>query len=169
MSAPDLMGDDFRQWFEARLVALHAWAAGIVTQGGEVHPAIIVIRDDGEIAYMPLSFDTVADKNIAAALHRMTASLPMGRDGAIMVSEAWILPESVVATVDQERMRREGISKHPQRLEIVMWNALRGDRQLIATSKINRAANRLEPVEIIDPQRSMVSGRFMADEHRKGN
>lgn len=168
MTGPDLLGDDFRQWFEARLVALHAWAAGIVTQGGEVHPAIIVIRDDGEIAYMPLSFDTIADKNIAAALHRMTASLPMGRDGAIMVSEAWIAP-GTADDPELERIKREGIADHPQRREIVMWSALRGERQLLAMARIDRAANRLQPFEIIDPRREMLSGRMVADEHGKGH
>lgn len=164
---PDLLGDDFRVWFEARLVPLHAWASTTIGQGRQLRPGIIVFRDDDTMALMPVGMESLEDKNLAAHLHRLTASLSIGRRGAILVSEAWM---AAPPRDEAERLRhdREGISNHPGRWEVVFWSALRGDRQLIAHSNITRRPIRLGPFTIIDPQREMSSGRLIADEHRKG-
>lgn len=163
----DLLGDDFRAWFEARLVALHMWAANLVETGRTVQPGIIVFRADDEMAFMPVDLDSIAAKNTAAALHRLTATTPMAREGAIFVSEIWILTDPPKDEVERLRTDRDGIAHHPKRTEAVLWSALRGERQLFAKSDISRKPNRLGPWTISDPRRAFSSGRLIADEHDK--
>jgi hypothetical protein len=166
---PDLLGDDFRAWFEARLVKLHTWASELVAKGRQVSPALIVFNLDDQMGLMPLPFDTVGDKNMAAALHRWTATLSIARDGVIMVGEAWLAPSLDADEAEHTRIHREGISNHPERTEAVVWNALRGERQLFAMAEIVRPHNRLGALQFIDPRRELMSGRMVPEQRSKPN
>jgi hypothetical protein len=157
-----MIGDDFRAWFDERLKPLHEWAAGIIGRGLEVEPCVVVFGPDDTLQVLPLDFESIAKKNIAVDLHQLLARLG---GSPIMMSEAWMVANMSAA----DAAVTKSLEDHPDRFEAIIWNALRGDRQLLAHARINRPDNTLGEIVVIDPRRELLSGRMAADEHRKGH
>src|SRR5262245_60129610 len=115
----------FRMWVEGEAPRLKAWAHDILfLQKGSIVPAIIVHTVKGHIAYFPLEFANLRDKDHAARFHYMVADRPEVRD-AIFVSEVWTI------TTDRREDIPGSLEHVPGRAEGVMFSVRRKDMQLM--------------------------------------
>lgn len=163
MSTNDgLLGDGFRAWFSDKLQPLYESAREHIEDGSTCPPVLVIYPADGGIpVVLPVTLEDNAHKNRVARIQRQLAAATIVK-AAVLASEVWTV------ALDKEEGERaaadpEGIENHPARTEAMCWNAIAGERQIIALAAIERPANTLGPITFLDPAAGMMSGRMVVD------
>jgi hypothetical protein len=148
---------EFRQWFEDRIKALEIPAREIIASGQDHQPMIFAHSTDGQVAALPLDFKDEDAKDFAAFVHRKLAADDYVY-AAIMITEAWAAIEDGSKLMPSERKDRR---------EILMFNALRRNQQLLAIYDIDRKAKTLKLAHITDPFGGPTGGRMILSQPTK--
>jgi hypothetical protein len=164
--------DDFKKWLDGLLPTLRGMAQETLNIDKQMIPHLLVCSYKSEILMMPVTLSTVEEKNMVAGLHQHLAEKAGIIAGVIFVTETWML--EIDKDKDPEEYARksrskEGIEHEPNKTEAVMWNAIRGEMQLMAFAKITRSGNSvtLEPTTILDAAKSGAEGRMVVGSDEK--
>jgi hypothetical protein len=149
--------DDFRVWFEDRLEALLIPAREMVKSDIEHQPMLMAYSTDDQVAILPLKFESGADKDFAAHMHR-TLALQERIYAVIMVTEAWAALDNNSDLMPSER---------PDRREILLFNAIRRNQQLMAKYDIDRTTKTIGEPLIIDTFGGPTGGRMTLNQPLK--
>ena len=129
---------------------------------GAFHPMYHAIKRNGEQLILPALHE---DKDIGVAMVKAAFMLE-DVDRYVFIDEAWIVDtrESGSPSLDMEKINREGLSKHPDRHEILMYAAenrkgeSRTAKRFILRPEIGKP--KLAPLEF-DPVFTESKGRMV--------
>lgn len=154
--------DEFRQWFQNALaLQLMPVDRQIIKRGSEVTPKLLVFDHQHRLTVVPiLDFANSADKDHLVALQQSIGARVDLVLAAVLVNECWM-----VKGANAKEAYRMAPSKHPKRIEVMVYNAIRGDMQLLAHCEINRADQSLGAPEIVDTA-GWAAGRMVLGDNR---
>ena len=153
---------EFKQWLEHIMNDVNVFGlTKEFSEGieGTMTPHILVIDEHENIAMMPIELTTSEQKTTMFGLHKHLARDPNIAKGAIMISEMWI---KLVSKEEFNDTRHKSIADDPERGEALMFNARRGEMQLVGMAPIVREDGKKKVGKIdkwIDPDVDYFVGR----------
>lgn len=141
--------DEFRKWFDQFLAKWKDFVVERLAEGKGIESHMMVVKKDGldlanGYAFIPCPFTSPTSKAIVFDLQKTLAREIELVDAVVVVTEAWMLSSDSIEGTKEERaakmeelQKRGSIHDHPDRTECVIWSAMRGTQQLMATAPID--------------------------------